>query len=162
MVAGFIAWVLAFIFLSGAVEKALVGEHRRNFLAASERLLPKPLGRPLGLVFLLGEGLAAPLLWFLPRWGVAVLVVLCAIITAVGIAAWRRGETKSCPCGGIWAATGSRLALRNVLLLGLALYAWTAPGLVISWQIVAAALAGLIAVIIVAGLIEGVRMHLRS
>lgn len=159
------AWALALVFISAAAEKLLSNEIRRRFREAVVQFLPppvKPAAGPLAALFIVAEIAPLVLLFAAPGAGTATLLVLAGAVTGYAFVQWRRGIVEDCPCGGLWAASGRNLLLRNTVLLGAAVYVrWAAPAAMPAKGLLYAA-GVLILMLLAAGLAEGVRVHLRA
>lgn len=90
------------------------------------------------------------------------LVILTTAVTVFALIAWIRGDIESCGCGGIWAASGRNLFLRNLLLLLLAVYARLAAPVPLPIGGLLYALAAIAITLLTAGIAEAIRIRIRT
>lgn len=161
MWASTLAWILAIIFTTAGLEKTLMASTREEFVdtVRSVPLLNSPV---FAYLFLSAELLTIPALLVLPRLGLYLLTGLTVIVSLWAVIAWLRGEIKSCGCGGIWAVDGRNLLIRNGVMLIMAVYALLAAPTPLNIRGLVYAVFVILAFIVVAGIVEAVRIRLRT
>lgn len=166
MTAAVVAWGLAITFFTSALEKAFNPHLRDRFRQALAQFVPVGQGRlntGVTVLFLLAEVAVLPLLFVLPNLGLQLLLGLSLVVLVYALIQWYRGALMGeCPCGGLWAASGRNLLLRNGILTALALSAflWAPQPLptVALWY----ALGGILLLLLAGGFAEAVRVRLRT
>lgn len=157
-----LAWLLAIVFGTAGLEKLFLARRRRGFFEAARQAVPLPGIGGIAGAYLAGEVAAPALLWLRPAAGLALLVGLAAAVTLFAAVHRLRGREGDCGCGGLWAASGRNLLLRNAGLLAAALYAWRAAPVPLAPGAPWYALATLAAGLTLAGLAEAVRVRLET
>lgn len=158
MLPSVVAWLLAIVFGTAGLEKALRPSARQRLVQAVREWVPAG-GTGLAAAYLLAELLAIPLLAWRPGIGLAWLVGLTAVVTAYAAHQWWTGREADCPCGGLWAATGRNLLLRNALLLAAALYAWWAAPRPLAPRSAGLAVLTLLVGLVAGAAVEAVRVY---
>lgn len=166
MIPAAVAWGMAVIFATSALEKIISPHLRGRFLAAWAEFMPRlPAGLATGaaVVFLGLEAAVLPLMIWAGTAGLTLALLLAGAVTFYALVQWRRGaHMGECPCGGLWAASGRNLLLRNLVLSALAVYAWRWAPVPVPFQALPYTLGGIFVLLFIGGFAEALRVKFRT
>jgi len=161
-----VAWGMAIIYATSALEKIISPHLRGRFLAAWGEFMPRlpaVLATGAAVIFLFLEAAVLPLMIWAAKAGLALALALTAAVTFYALVQWRRGaHMGECPCGGLWAASGRNLLLRNLVLSALALYAWRWAPAPVPLQALPYTLGGIFVLLFIGGFAEALRVKFRT